>query len=95
MKQASANPGTLWQDMASSFPQSMIGNPLGQGFAETWMKAFQQFQNGACRLVEGASRPPGRVAARAQLPCGRRRLACGHSLFSFCWFSSSSQSPGS
>ena len=41
MKQAS----TLWQEMASSFPQSMTGNPLGQGFADTWMKAFQQFQN--------------------------------------------------
>ena len=41
MKQAS----TLWQDMANSFPQTMIGNPTGQAFAETWMKAFQQFQN--------------------------------------------------
>ena len=41
MKQAT----TLWQDMANSFPQTLIGNPAGQTFAETWMKAFQQFQN--------------------------------------------------
>ncbi len=41
MKQAS----TLWQEMANSFPQTMVGNAAGQTFAETWMKAFQQFQN--------------------------------------------------
>ncbi len=41
MKQASA----LWQEVANSFPQTMTGMPMGQGFAETWMKAFQQFQN--------------------------------------------------
>ena len=41
MNQAS----NLWQHMAGSFPQAMIGNPMGQGFAETWLKAFQQFQN--------------------------------------------------
>ena len=36
---------TLWQEMAGNIPQSMLGGPMGQGFAETWMKAFQQFQN--------------------------------------------------
>ena len=41
MNQAS----NLWQQMAGNFPQAMIGNPMGQGFAETWLKAFQQFQN--------------------------------------------------
>ena len=52
MKQAS----TLWQDVANSFPQAMIGNPMGQGFAETWMKAFQQFQN--MDLGQGATGAP-------------------------------------
>ena len=36
---------TLWQEMAGNIPQSMLGGPMGQGFAETWMKAFEQFQN--------------------------------------------------
>ncbi len=44
-------PSNLWQQMqqmqqgAANFPQTMFGNVAGQGFAETWLKAFQQFQN--------------------------------------------------
>lgn len=47
----------LWQDMASSFPQALIGNPVGQGFADTWMKAFQQFQNMDLGGAQGAPMP--------------------------------------
>ncbi len=35
---------TLWQEMAKSMPNPMAA-PMEQGFAETWMTAFQRFQN--------------------------------------------------
>ena len=54
MNQAS----NLWQQMAGNFPQAMIGNPMGQGFAETWMKAFQQFQNMDLGNAAGQAVPP-------------------------------------
>ena len=54
MNQAS----NLWQQMAGSFPQQMIGNPMGQGFAETWLKAFQQFQNLDIGAAAGQAVPP-------------------------------------
>ena len=34
----------LWSGLASAFPGGMT-EPLGQGFTEGWMKAFQAFQN--------------------------------------------------
>ena len=54
MNQAS----NLWQQMAGNFPQAMIGNPMGQGFAETWLKAFQQFQNMDLGNAAGQAVPP-------------------------------------
>ena len=54
MNQAS----NLWQQMAGNFPQQMIGNPMGQGFAETWLKAFQQFQNMDLGNAAGQAVPP-------------------------------------
>ena len=54
MNQAS----NLWQQMAGNFPQAMIGNPMGQGFAETWLKAFQQFQTMDLGNAAGQAVPP-------------------------------------
>jgi len=54
MNQAS----NLWQQMAGNFPQAMIGNPMGQGFAETWLKAFQQFQSMDLGNAAGQAVPP-------------------------------------
>ena len=34
----------LWQQMVATMPNA-IPMPLEKGFSETWMKAFQQFQN--------------------------------------------------
>ena len=60
---------TLWQEMAGNIPQSMLGGPMGQGFAETWLKAFQQFQN--MDLGQGAAS----AAARCQDSCGRSQFS--------------------
>ncbi len=46
----------LWQQMTSSFPEGMVGAAMGQGFAETWTKAFQHFQN--LDLGQGAGEVP-------------------------------------
>mgnify|MGYP001766376339 FL=1 len=45
-----------WQAMSAGFPESMVGAAFGQGFAETWMKAFQHFQN--MDLGKGAGEAP-------------------------------------
>ncbi|HNJ45221.1 MAG TPA: class I poly(R)-hydroxyalkanoic acid synthase, partial [Ottowia sp.] len=42
--------------MSAGFPESMVGAAFGQGFAETWMKAFQHFQN--MDLGKGAGEAP-------------------------------------
>ncbi|HQD14709.1 MAG TPA: class I poly(R)-hydroxyalkanoic acid synthase, partial [Ottowia sp.] len=45
-----------WQAMSAGLPESMLGAAMGQGFAETWIKAFQHFQN--LDLGKGAGEAP-------------------------------------
>ena len=45
-----------WQAMSAGLPESMLGAAMGQGFAETGIKAFQHFQN--LDLGKGAGEAP-------------------------------------
>ena len=47
---------TLWKELADAMPSAMTF-PLEKGFSETWMKAFQQFQNMDIGGATGAQLP--------------------------------------